>query len=154
VTGFKLHQEKYHLSSRGRTSILENEGRVANNLSETTLYIIDEHVTVRTALAERLDQAENMLVVGHTGDVETVMQDVEAKSPDVILLEVKRKDGMGLEILRSVVSMESSPRIAVLTSYPTKWEEDAALRAGAVCYMMKDLDSEELICMIEQCAKK
>ena len=123
-------------------------------MSETTLYIIDEHVTVRTALAERLSQAENMFVVGHGGDVDTVMQDVEVKSPDIILLEVKRKDGMGLEILRSVVSMDSSPRIAVLTSYPTKWEEDAALRAGAVCYMMKDLDSEELIGMIEQCANK
>ena len=95
-----------------------------------------------------------MFVVGHGGDVDTVMQDVEVKSPDIILLEVKRKDGMGLEILRSVVSMDSSPRIAVLTSYPTKWEEDAARRAGAVCYMMKDLDSEELIGMIEQCANK
>ena len=123
-------------------------------MPEITLYIIDERVTVRTALAERLNQTENMLVVGHAGDVETIMNDVEVKKPDIILLEVKRKDGMGLEILRSVVSMNPSPRIAVLTSYPTKWEEDAALRAGAVCYMMKDLDFEELIGMIEQCVKK
>ncbi len=82
------------------------------------------------------------------------MQDVGEKKPDIVLLEVKRKDGMGLEILRSIVAMDCSPRLAVLTSYPTKWEEDAALRAGAVCYMMKDIDSEELIRMIEQCAKK
>lgn len=123
-------------------------------MSETRLYIIDERITVRTALAERLDQAANLLVVGHAGDVEEVMQDVKEKKPDIVLLEVKRKDGMGLEILRSIVSMECSPRIAVLTSYPTKWEEDAALRAGAVCYMMKDLDSEELISMISRCAKK
>jgi DNA-binding NarL/FixJ family response regulator len=121
-------------------------------LSETRLYIIDEHVTVRTALAECLDQATNLLVIGHAGDVKEVMRDVEEKKPDIVLLEVKRKDGMGLEILRSIVAMDYSPRIAVLTSYPTKWEEDAALRAGAVCYMMKDIDSEELIRMIEQCA--
>ncbi|MCK5634344.1 MAG: response regulator transcription factor [Anaerolineales bacterium] len=123
-------------------------------MCKARLYIIDEHITVRTALAERLDQAANLLVVGHAGDVEEVMQEVKEKKPDIVLLEVKRKDGMGLEILRSIVSMECSPRIAVLTSYPTKWEEDAALRAGAVCYMMKDLDSEELICMISRCAKK
>lgn len=123
-------------------------------LSEARLYIIDEHVKVRSALAERLDQAANLLVVGHAGEVEEVMQDVGEKKPDIVLLEVKRKDGMGLEILRSIVSMDCSPRLAVLTSYPTKWEEDAALRAGAICYMMKDIDSEELIRMIERCAKK
>ncbi len=123
-------------------------------MSEARLYIIDEHVTVRTALAERLDQAANLLVIGHSGDVVEVMRDVEEKKPDIVLLEVKRKDGMGLEILRSIVAMDYSPRLAVLTSYPTKWEEDAALRAGAVCYMMKDIDSEELIRMIEQCANK
>ena len=130
------------------------KGGPRKELSEARLYIIDEHVKVRSALAERLDQAANLLVVGHAGDVEEVMQDVGEKKPDIVLLEVKRKDGMGLEILRSIVSMDCSPRLAVLTSYPTKWEEDAALRAGAICYMMKDIDSEELIRMIERCAKK
>lgn len=123
-------------------------------MSEARIYIIDEHVSVRTALAERLNQAANLHVIGHAGDVEEVMRDVEEKEPDIVLLEVKRKDGMGLEILRSIVALECSPRLAVLTSYPTKWEEDAALRAGAVCYMMKDIDSEQLICMIERCAEK
>ena len=123
-------------------------------MSKARLYIIDEHVTVRSALAERLDQAADLHVIGHAGDVEEVMRDVGEKKPDIVLLEVKRKDGMGLEILRSIVAMDCSPRLAVLTSYPTKWEEDAALRAGAVCYMMKDIDSEELIRMIERCANK
>lgn len=123
-------------------------------MSEARLYIVDEHVKVRSALAERLNQAANLHVIGHAGDVEDVMQDVGEKKPDIVLLEVKRKDGMGLEILRAIVSMDCSPRLAVLTSYPTKWEEDAALRAGAICYMMKDIDSEELIRMIERCAKK
>jgi len=130
------------------------KGGLGIELSEARLYIIDEHVTVRSALAERLDQAADLHVIGHAGDVEEVMQDVGEKKPDIVLLEVKRKDGMGLEILRSIVAMDCSPRLAVLTSYPTKWEEDAALRAGAVCYMMKDIDSEELIRMIEQCANK
>ncbi len=130
------------------------KGGLGIELSEARLYIIDEHVTVRSALAERLDQAADLHVIGHAGDVKEVMQDVGEKKPDIVLLEVKRKDGMGLEILRSIVAMDCSPRLAVLTSYPTKWEEDAALRAGAVCYMMKDIDSEELIRMIEQCANK
>jgi len=130
------------------------KGSLRIELSEARLYIIDEHVTVRSALAERLDQAADLHVIGHAGDVEEVMRDVGEKKPDIVLLEVKRKDGMGLEILRSIVAMDCSPRLAVLTSYPTKWEEDAALRAGAVCYMMKDIDSEELIRMIEQCAKQ
>ena len=130
------------------------EGWLGKTVSEARIYIIDEHITVRTALAERLNQATNLRVVGHASGVEEVIQDVGECKPDIILLEVKRKDGMGLEILRSIREMDFSPRIAVLTSYPTKWEEDAALRAGAVCYMMKDIDSEELIGMIQRCALK
>jgi DNA-binding NarL/FixJ family response regulator len=35
--------------------------------------------------------------------------------------------------------------VAVLTSYPSTWERKAAQRAGAEAYLLKDIDSEELI---------
>jgi DNA-binding NarL/FixJ family response regulator len=113
------------------------------------LYIVDEHSSVRAALVERLGRAANLHVIGHGGEAGTVVREIRSNHPDVVLLEVKRKDGMGLEILRQLAALPQPPRLAVLTSYPTRWEEQAAMRAGAERYLLKEIDSEELIKTIE-----
>jgi DNA-binding NarL/FixJ family response regulator len=114
-------------------------------LNPAKLYIVDEHPGVCAALVERLGRAANLQVIGHGGEAGLVVREIRNGQPDVVLLEVKRKDGMGLEILRQLASLPNAPHLAVLTSYPTKWEEQAAVRAGAECYLLKEIDSEELI---------
>jgi DNA-binding NarL/FixJ family response regulator len=109
------------------------------------VFIIDEHEPVRLALAERLSRAGPFTVVGHTGGVSDVMDQFSKNAPDVVLIEIKRTDGMGIEILRQIADLPDPPKIVVLTSYPTAWEEKAARRAGASSYLLKDIDSEELI---------
>lgn len=121
-------------------------------MTQATVYIVDEHDSVRSALAERLGHATAFRVIGHSGEATEVIADVRNQKPGIVLLEVKRKDGMGLEILRQLAALPEAPRLAVLTSYPTKWEEDAASRAGAEVYMLKDIDSEDLIDQIERLA--
>jgi two-component system nitrate/nitrite response regulator NarL len=121
----------------------------SNALGRVKVYIIDEHAPVRSALAERLGLSTRLEVIGHGGEVEQIMVEVQAGHPDLVLLEVKRKDGMGLELLRKLSRLPGPPRLAVLTSYPTRWEEDAAVRAGAEGYLLKNIDSEELIAKIE-----
>lgn len=119
---------------------------------KTKLYIVDEHELVRNALAERLNQSDDLVVMGHSADCETVIEEISKLQPDIILIEVKRKDGMGLELTRQIAALPQAPRLVVLTSYQKTWEEQAAARAGAVTYLLKELDSEELIRKIESLA--
>ena len=123
-------------------------------MSHARVYIIDEHPSIRTALAERLSHASGLEVVGHAGDLDRVKGDVQSMQPDVVLLEVKRSDGMGLELLRELSAMPGAPQIVVLTSYPSSWEEEAASRAGASSYWLKDIDTEELIRRISSLVRK
>jgi DNA-binding NarL/FixJ family response regulator len=111
----------------------------------TRLYISDEHPTVRSALAERLSRDASLSVIGQSGDAETLLSDIRKDKPDVVLVEVKRTDGLGLEIIRQVANMPAPPFLIVLTSYASRWEEDAASRAGATAYLLKDIDTGELI---------
>jgi DNA-binding NarL/FixJ family response regulator len=105
---------------------------------------------VRNALAEVLQKDHSIELVGQSGDVDQVLRDVGQMNPKVVLIEVKRKDGMGLEILRQLSNMPEPPRLIVLTSYPTTWEQDSASRAGAEAYLLKDLDTSELISIIHE----
>jgi len=117
------------------------------------IYIIDEHDSVRSALADRLDQAAGLTVLGHSGDAGQVLNDIREDEPDVVLVEVKRSDGLGLEIMRQIAALSKPPQLVVLTSYPTEWEEKAANRAGATSYLLKDIDSKELIRRISAMAE-
>ena len=116
----------------------------------TRLYISDEHPTVRSALAERLSRDSTLTVIGQSGDAETMLCEVRKNKPDVVLVEVKRTDGLGLEIIRQIANMPNPPCLIVLTSYASRWEEDAACRAGATAYLLKDIDTGELIRHIHQ----
>ncbi len=117
-------------------------------MAAASVYIIEERDPVRTALADRLGQSAELSVVGHSGDIYEAIQQIQACAPDSILLETKRSDGMGLEVLKRLASLSKRPKIIVLTSYPTSWEEDRAREAGADAYVLKNIDSEVLIRLI------
>lgn len=114
-------------------------------MSSARVYIVDEHHSVRLALADRLSHSDALQVIGHTGSADEVLRDVRRCCPDIVLMEVKRSDGMGLEILRQLSTLAKAPRLVVLTSYPSFWERQAARRAGAISYLLKDIETEELI---------
>lgn len=114
-------------------------------MSRQRVFIVDEHTAVRTALAERLAQSASLDVIGHCERADEAILAVRESRPDVVLVETKRSDGMGLEILRQISNMPGTPLVFVLTSYPSEWEKDAARRAGAYQYLLKDIDTTELI---------
>jgi len=116
------------------------------------IYIVEEHDSVRLALAERLGQAAGLAVIGHSGLAENVLPDVESSKPDIVLVEVKRSDGMGFEILRQLAATPKPPKLIVLTSYPSEWEREAAARAGASAYLLKDIASQELMSVLSEVA--
>ena len=118
-------------------------------MTPARLFIIDDHDAVREALEVRLNAAAGLEVVGCTGCWETGLQEAINKKPDVVLLETKRADGQGLEALRCLSEQCPSTNIVVLTSYPDADEQEKALQAGAARYLLKDIDTPQLVREIE-----
>jgi len=109
------------------------------------LLIIDEHEAVRQALVSRLQMTGELQVVGSTGSSKEGLLKVDALSPSVVLLETKRSDGTGLETCRRIAHKHPETTIVVLTSYMDEDERQAAFMAGAACYILKDIDSAQLL---------
>jgi DNA-binding NarL/FixJ family response regulator len=116
------------------------------------VYVVDNHEDVRRALVARLCTTPDLVVVGDTGEAEKALQEVKDLRPDVVLVETKRGDGRGLEIVNWIAHSGVGAHILVLTSYPSDWEEWAAHRAGAAYYLLKDIDSPRLVEEIRQLA--
>jgi two-component system response regulator DevR len=109
------------------------------------LIIIDEHEAVRQALVSRLQQTGELEVVGSTGSTREGLLQVEALRPNIVLLEIKRSDGTGLDTCRRIARNHPQTSIIVLTSYDDEVERQAAYMAGATSYLLKDIDSTQLL---------
>jgi DNA-binding NarL/FixJ family response regulator len=111
----------------------------------TRLVIIDEHWDVRQALVSRLQQTGELEVVGSTGSSKEGLLQVEALRPNVVLLETKRSDGTGLDTCRRIARSHADTRVIVLTSYEDEEERQTAFMAGAARYILKEIDSAQLM---------
>lgn len=114
-------------------------------MGRTRLLIIDEHRAVRQALVSRLQQTGRLEVVGSTGSAQEGLLQVEALRPNIVLLETKRSDGTGLETCRRIARSHPDTVVIVLTSYDDEDERQAAYMAGATRYLLKDIDSTQLM---------
>jgi DNA-binding NarL/FixJ family response regulator len=116
------------------------------------VYVVDDHDDVREALVTHLRAAPDLLVVGETGGAEKAILEIKDLRPDVVLVETKRGDGRGLEIVSWISHSGFGGHIVVLTSYPSEWEEWAAHRAGAAYYLLKEIGSPRLMEEIRRAA--
>ncbi|MEA3337191.1 MAG: response regulator transcription factor [Chloroflexota bacterium] len=107
--------------------------------------ITDDHLIVREGLRLILETAEGIEIVGEASDGSEALRLAAAKSPDVILMDLRMP---GMDGLTAIEQLQAEhPHIAVLIL--TTFDEDdlilSGLRAGARGYLLKDTTRETLI---------
>jgi len=105
------------------------------------IFVIEERDDVRQALVVRLCSAPGVLIVGEAQAAEAAIEEINVLQPDVVLIETKRADGRGLEMVNRIALGHSGARVIALTSYPNEWERWAVRRAGAAGYFLKEIGS-------------
>jgi DNA-binding NarL/FixJ family response regulator len=113
-----------------------------------TLVLIDDHAVVREGLRSVLEREPDIRVVGETGRPGEARRVVAETSPTVALLDLKLSSAPGLEGLDLCAELTAAyPATAVLVLTMTL--EDslvvAALRNGARGYVVKEVDTSELL---------
>src|SRR4051812_36531310 len=107
--------------------------------------LVDDHAVVRTGLAQLLGGAGDIEVVGQAGDGAEALDLVRDTRPDVVLMDLQMPRVDGVEATRRIVDEKLGAEVVVLTSFSDSARIVAALDAGAVGYLLKDADPEEVI---------
>ncbi|MBN2469357.1 MAG: response regulator transcription factor [Anaerolineae bacterium] len=118
------------------------------------LLLVDENAAVRRALVLRLSRARDLQIVGATGNLETALASIQEQQPDVVILESKRRDGAALQFCRTVLDLKSPPQIVILTSFANEDERLSLLHLNIDQYLLKDIDTEELIRVVRDAAEQ
>jgi NarL family two-component system response regulator LiaR len=89
-------------------------------------------------------------VVGEASDGQVAVAQAEALHPDVILMDLVMPRMDGIEATRQISERLPGTRVLVLTSFAEDAKVFPAIKAGALGYLLKDSDSEDLIHAIHQ----
>jgi NarL family two-component system response regulator LiaR len=111
--------------------------------------IVDDQTIVRKGIRALLAEVEQIEVVGEAGDGQEAVSQARALQPDVILMDLVMPHVDGIEATRQI-ARDQAARILVLTSFAGDDKVFPAIKAGALGYLLKDSEPEDLLRGIEQ----
>ncbi len=109
------------------------------------ILIVDDHAIVRKGLRALLEAKSDIEVVGEAANGEEAIQQASLLRPDVILLDLVMPQKDGIEAIGEILHDDPEARILVLTSFADDDKVYAAIKGGAMGYLLKDSRPQELL---------
>lgn len=107
--------------------------------------IVDDHTIVREGLTTLLEVHPELILVGEASDGGKAIELCNQLTPDVILMDLMMPEVDGVTAIQSIMKSHPKTRILVLTSFVENEKVQAALKAGAVGYLLKNISAAELV---------
>ena len=115
--------------------------------------IADDHRVVRVGLEQLLQTFDDVEFLGAgAGGEEAVALCIDHR-PDVLLLDLSMPDVDGIEVTRRLRDASPDTKVVVFTSFSDRERIVQALDAGAVGYLLKDAEPEELHAAVQAAAR-
>ena len=121
-------------------------------MSVVRVFLLDDHEVVRRGLKDLFDSEEGFEVVGESGSAKDAEARIPALRPDVAVLDGRLPDGSGVDVCRSIRSVDPSIRAIILTSYDDDEALFAAIMAGAAGYVLKQIVGTDLLDVVRKVA--
>jgi DNA-binding NarL/FixJ family response regulator len=110
-----------------------------------SVLLVDDHAVLRAGLAGLLEVQEDIEVIAHVSDGREGAQLARERRPDVALVDLAMPVIDGIETTRRIRELAPDTRVVILTAFSDRQQILGALDAGAVGYLLKDAEPEEII---------
>lgn len=110
--------------------------------------VVDDHKVVRKGLRTFLSVQDDLVLVGEAGNGEEAIEQCAALSPDVVLMDLKMPVMDGPTAIARINERFPDVKIVALTSFDDGTIAQRALEAGAIGFLFKDVEEDELISAI------
>jgi DNA-binding NarL/FixJ family response regulator len=117
-----------------------------------TIMLVDDHYLVRVGLASIIALEPDMVVCGEAATGEQAVALYRARRPDVTLMDLRLPGMGGSEAILAIRAEFPDARVIALSVYAGDEEIYNALQAGAMAYLVKSVQREELVLAIRKAA--
>ena len=115
--------------------------------------LAEDHAMVRAGLQQLLGGVEDIALVGAAPDGAAAVELARAEQPDVALMDLEMPELDGIEATRRIGAASPGTAVVILTSFSDRERIMRALDAGAVGYLLKDAEPDELVRGIRAAAR-
>ncbi len=117
----------------------------SKDAARARILIADDHPLVRDGLALLIAGQPNLTCCGQASTAGETQTLAAKHKPDLIILDLRLKDGDGMELIKILKRDHSAARIMILSQHTGALYVERALRAGAMAYVSKEQAAEELL---------
>ncbi len=125
-------------------SFMKNEAPLQNlaDFDNKSLLIVDDDNPFRERLARAMEKKG--FAVLQAESVQKGKDMVKANKPGFAVVDLRLNDGNGLEVVKEIQSSNASSRIIMLTGYGNIPTAVAAIKEGAIDYLAKPADADDV----------
>ena len=122
-------------------------------MEKITVLLVDDHEIVRNGVRAVLDLQSDIVVVAEASSGAAAIEQAEQHAPDVVLMDIVMPEMDGIVATRKLKAISPTSQVIVLTSFHDDQHIFPAIKAGALSYLLKDIDAAYLASAIRQAAK-
>jgi len=117
-------------------------GLKISDFEDKSLLIVDDDDPLRIRLARAMEKKG--FQVKDAKSVEIAVKLVKSSPPKFALVDLRLGDGSGLDVVEEINKLKKDSRIVMLTGYGNLPTAVAAVKAGAIDYMAKPVDADDV----------
>ena len=117
-------------------------GLKINDFEDKSLLIVDDDDPLRSRLSRAMEKKGFQVRDAKT--VENAIKMVKSSPPMFALVDLRLEDGSGLDVVEAINKVKKDSRIVMLTGYGNLPTAVAAVKAGAIDYMAKPVDADDV----------
>ncbi|GLY27173.1 response regulator transcription factor [Kineosporia sp. NBRC 101731] len=127
---------------------------MTDDVLKVRVLLVDDHALVRAGLSALLDAHPQITVVGEASDGEQAVELAQNADPDVVLMDLSMPGMDGVTATRKLLALRPEIQVLVLTSFSDRNRVRDALAAGAIGYLLKDSDPQDVVSGVLAAAKQ
>lgn len=116
------------------------------------LVVADDHVLVRQGIRAFLETHADLAIVGEVADADGAVRLCTEQKPQVALVDLVMPGG-GIEATRAIRAASPSTQVILLTSFEDAPQIIAAVQAGALSCLLKDIGADALAEAVRKAAR-
>jgi two-component system, NarL family, response regulator DevR len=122
-------------------------------VSILTVFLLDDHDIVRKGVRALLESADDVEIVGEASTLSDARRLLPVLAPHVLVLDNQLPDGSGLDLCRELKELSPGTKALVLTSEESEEVIVEAMHAGAVGYLLKQVEGGSLLSAVRTIAR-
>lgn len=115
--------------------------------------LVDDHAIVRNGIRAFLEVLPDMQIVAEAESGDQAVRLAEKFAPDVVLMDLKMPEMDGVEATWRVRQVSPRSQIIILTSFHDDSHIFPAIKAGALSYILKNVNPDELARVIRSASR-